>query len=268
MKRLAALLSVLILVLGTAGMVSANNVASSTMHFAGALTPSGSAYIGTIDATAGTYYWPGGPGTHVDGSQTSGYATPDGRNADGGFDLYAQIGAIAYYDDVPQGTINADHDGYPGPAGGGWGDFWSPDVPDWGSYQLTLTATNWYLEFKNAARATPMSGTMDWTTMIATETDVGQYEGTVPLDPDANDGDAALNGGGPGAWDMYWTWGSEVIPLEFPQYKVAVVDLGGGDYDVSLTPYGTRDADSYKIYLAWSQGDPIQGQPGGFFFPT
>ena len=175
------------------------------------------------------------------------------------------MGGIAYYDDIVQGTIGSDHDGYPGPAGGGWGDFWSPDVPDWGSYQLRLTATNWYLEFKNAALATPMSGTMDWTNLIATETDVGQYEGTVPADPDANDGGAAANGGGPGAWDMDWTWGSEVIPLELPQFKVAVEDLGSGTYRVSLTPFG-RDADSYKIYFEWSQGRPVPGSPGGSLF--
>ena len=58
MKRLLVFLSMIILVLGTGGMVSANDIASSTMWFQGTLTPSGSTYTGTIDATAGTYYTP------------------------------------------------------------------------------------------------------------------------------------------------------------------------------------------------------------------
>ena len=35
---------------------------------------------------------------------------------------------------------------------------------------------------------------------------------------------------------------------------------------MSLTPAGVRDADSYKIHFAWSQGRPIPGSPGGSFF--
>ena len=109
-----------------------------------------------------------------------------------------------------------------------------------------------------------MSGTMDWTTMIAAETDVGAYlpgTGTAEIP-----GGAVLKGGGAGAWDMDWSWGSEMVPLEFPQFKVVVESLGGDDYRVSLTPSGVRDADSYKIYFEWSDTNPTGGDLGGYVF--
>ncbi len=143
-------------------------------------------------------------------------------------------GGTAYYDDAVQGTIGSDHDAYS--HGGGWGSFWDPDVPDWDHYQLTLTADHWYLEYKGPALGTPMSGAMDWSRMLASEDDVGSYRGTVPSDPDANDGDAALNGGGAAAWDMDWTWGSEAIPLQYRFFAVTIAPAGSGLYDVTLTP--------------------------------
>ena len=217
-----------------AASVWANTIESSTLIFEGALTDAGGGiYTGTVDATAGSYYVPGGPGTIPDGG---GYVTPDGRPAVGGWDVYAREGATAYYDDVAQGVINGEHDGYPGPAGGGWGDFWSPDVPDWGSYQLTLTTDHWYLEFKGVHLGTPMSGAMDWIKMYASEDDTGSYRGTVPADPDANDGGAATLDDTSPAWDMDWTWGSELIPLQFSGFDVTIDDLGGGNYRVTLAP--------------------------------
>ena len=81
-----------------------------------------------------------------------------------------------------------------------------------------------------------MSGDMNWDTMCAEETGTGSYRGTVPADPDANDGDAALNGGGPQAWDMDWTWGSEVIPLQYNGFKVEILQISVDLYEVTFTP--------------------------------
>ena len=108
--------------------VLANTIESSTIHFEGTLTENNGVFTGTIDATAGTYYVPGGPGTVYDPVDAR-YETPDGREAVGGFDVYAAMGENAYYDDSVQGVIGSDHDGYS--SSGGWGDFWDPDVPDW-----------------------------------------------------------------------------------------------------------------------------------------
>ncbi|NIA21237.1 MAG: PEP-CTERM sorting domain-containing protein [Anaerolineaceae bacterium] len=215
--------------------VMGNTVQSSTMYFSGSLTDAGGGvYTGTILAVAGTFYAPGGPGTTWDDGDSR-WENPDGTAAVGGFDVFAEEGGTAFYDDVVQGTIGADHDAYT--TGGGWGQFYTPDVQDWNHYQLVLTASNWYLEYIGVAQGTPMSGAMSWATLFASEDDVGQYRGTVPNDPDANDGGAAASGiGGAAAWDMDWTWGSEAIPLELPGFDVDVTDLGGGQYDVSLTP--------------------------------
>jgi len=244
----------LMTICAVAGLILATNAiaaipVSSTMHFSGALAaPGGGVYTGTIAATAGTYYMPGGAGTVVDGSKPSGYATPDGSDATGGFDVYAKQGATSYYDgggnppgslvtrlNVDGGVIAADHDGYGSP-GGGWGAFWSPNVPDWNNFQLTLTAGTWALERVQVSRGTPMSGAMNWGTMFASEDDTGSYTGTVPADADCNSGFAATVGGGAQAWDMDWSWGSEAIPLEYAGFDVSITSLGGGNYDVSLTP--------------------------------
>jgi len=216
-----------------------NTIESGIMHFEGALTDNGGGiYTGTIDMTPGDFYMPGGPGTTWDGMQ---WVNPDGTPASGGIDVYAKEGGDAFYDDIFQGIIGPDHDAYSNI--GGWGAFWTPDVPDYYNYQLTLTTDHWYLEYKSIHLGTPMSGTMNWAGLYATETDTGMYRGTVPADPDANDGGAlayitASTGAltGAGYWDMDWTWGSEAIPLELPGFDVSITDLGAGNYHVTLTP--------------------------------
>ena len=80
-----------------------------------------------------------------------------------------------------------------------------------------------------------MSGAMDWPELYATETDVGAYVNP-PADPDANDGGCLGHGAGAGWWDMDWTWGSDCVPLHFPGFDVDIIDLGGGDYRVVMTP--------------------------------
>lgn len=218
-----------------------NTVESSAMHFEGDLDESRTGvYVGTIDMTMGEYYVTGGPGELIWDQ--------------GGFDVFALQGGAAfvqgYYgtgdwnvggetDTYQIGYLGEAHDGYPSATNGGpWGSWYDPDVADYYNYQLTLTETNWYLEYKGSALGTPMSGTIDWTNNYALETDTGMYRGTVPSDPDANDGDAALHGGGPGAWDMDWTWGSEVSPLEHPGFDVSITPATSG-YHVILTPAAT-----------------------------
>lgn len=228
---------VLSLSIATAVPVLANDIASSTLHFEGALTDDGGGeYSGVIAATAGTYYVEGGAGV-TDGK------TPDGRDAVGGFDVYAKEGADAYYDNVVQGTIGSDHDAYS--SAGGWGAWWDPDVPDWGMYGLVLGSDDtWKVVYNHlgewaTAGGVPMSGTISWHgdgTGYATETDTGAYFGSYAVS--GNLGGAAANGGGPQAWDMDWEWGSEAIPLQYPGYTIEVTDLGGGNYHVTLTPSG------------------------------
>ncbi|MBN2023938.1 MAG: hypothetical protein JW809_14235 [Pirellulales bacterium] len=227
--RALALFGALMFLAGPAA-AAINTPASSTMVFEGALTlgGGGGGYVGTINAVAGTYYMPGGPGA-------PGGVNPDGTTANGGWDVYAKTGGTAYVSGyTPQTHVISDHDAYN--AVDGWGDYYDPDVPDWYNYQLTFDAGRWYLEYKGDALATPMSGNVDWVNLYAWETDTGSYRGVVPADPDANDGDAALNGGGPAAWDMDWTWGSEAIPLEYPGFVVSVEEIDGGLWRVTMTP--------------------------------
>jgi hypothetical protein len=170
-----------------------------------------------------------------------------------GYDLYAKNGATAWFGDDPSSgpvwtsqAISSDHDAWP---------TWNPDTPDWYQYSLELskddggfkwavrnhpgaTAANpWYDDapgWPKPPMGVPMSGKMHWTKMYAAETDIGAYlPGTgTPEIP----GGAAGKGGGAQCWDMDWSWGSEVVPLEFPGFAVAVEDLGGGNYRVTLTP--------------------------------
>ncbi|MGD8453853.1 MAG: right-handed parallel beta-helix repeat-containing protein [Phycisphaerae bacterium] len=214
---------------------TANSVQSSTMHFEGTLTDAGGGvYTGTIAMTRGAWYCETCPGGDLYVGGSAPYVP--GPNQ-GGFDLLARAGGIAYYDDAVQGVIGTDHDAYS--SGGGWGSFYQPDCCDYEHYELTLTGDHWYLRYNGgvlgAGNATPMSGAMDWANLYASEDDIGAYV-TPPADPDANDGDAAANGGGPGAWDMDWGWGSEVIPLQASGFIVKVEDLGSGQYHVTLTP--------------------------------
>jgi len=256
--RTVTLAVTLVLALLIALPASANSVASSTIEFEGALTDAGGGvYTGTIDATVGSWYVPGGGGEAISTS--------------GGFDVYAREDGCAlvqnYYGSGPWNCDGTDtytigygtydlHDAYPDSFGSDppWGAAWNPDVPDYDNYALVLTADSWALQYKNAAQGTPMSGTMDWTTMYAAETDVGSYTGSVPGDPDANDGDATAHGAGAGWWDMDWTWGSDAIPLEHPGFDVTIEDLGGGTYHVTLTPAGPDEV--------WVDDDYSASTPG------
>jgi hypothetical protein len=196
----------------------ANTIASSTMYFAGTLTDEGGGvYSGVVNMT---------------------YSSP--------FDVYAKEGATAWFGDL-QGSpvwtsqsIGSGHDAWPAS---------NPDTPDWYQYSLELSFAGgqykWALRnhpgsteddpWSTAPAGVPMSGTMNWATMLASETDTGAYlpgTGTAEIP-----GGAAAYGGGAGAWDMDWSWGSEVVPLEYSDFKVSVVwDDKFGVYEVTLTP--------------------------------
>ena len=214
-----------------------NSVASSTWVFEGPLTDAGGGiYTGTIDATVGFYYVTGGAGEAI--------------WASGGVDLYGLDGGCAlvegYYatgawncagvDTFLIPAVGENHDAYPSALGGGpWGSFYNPDIQDDYNYELTLSATNWYVRYKSAEMGTPMSGAMNWPVLYASEDDIGAYVNP-PADPDANDGGCANHGAGAGWWDMDWSWGSDCVPLQHAGFDVDITDLGGGDYRVVLTP--------------------------------
>ena len=165
-----------------------------------------------------------------------------------GFDVYAKEGDTAWFGNDPGSgpvwtsqAIGADHDAWP---------TWNPDTPDWYQYSLNLyeeggvykwalenhpgaTADNPWYDGGFAARGVPMSGIVDWSTGIATETDAGAYlPGTgiseIP-------GGAASMGGGAGYWDMDWSWGSEAVPLQYSTFIINVEPMST-DLGVSLTP--------------------------------
>ncbi len=222
MKRFvlaAALLLLPVLALGT-------TVPSSTMHFTGTLTDNGD----------GTY---------------TGVVPMD---VDSGFDIFAKDGDTAWFgDDSGSGpvwtsqAIGTDHDAWPS---------WDPDTPDWYAYSIYFYddggTQKWALRNHPGADATypwydethwgagglppmgvPMSGTMDWSSSYATESDVGAY---LPGTGSAEiPGGAAGYGGGAGAWDMDWSWGSEVVPLQYGGFAVSVW-FDGTDYKVTMTP--------------------------------
>lgn len=235
----------------TGSFASANSIESSTLHFKGALEDLGNGvYVGTIAMTKGEYYVPGGGGQDI--------------SDQGGFDIYAQQDACAlvegYYGsgdwncyDEDTYTIGSEspNDAYTTP-GGPRGSSFDPDVADYGSYELVLTAPTdgspayWYLRHNDGwfgwGNATPMSGVMDWEKMYAYEDDAGAY--IYPWeDPNVNDGGAAAFGAGPGYWDMDWSWGSEAIPLAFPGFRVEVIQESDGNYHVILTPGDPVDED-------------------------
>jgi hypothetical protein len=227
----------------TPQLASANSIASSTMRFEGELDDvGGGVYHGVVPMIF-----------------------------DGGFDIYAREGAAAWFGDDPgtgpvwtSQTI-ADHDAWP---------TWTPDTPDWYQYSLCLyedggvqkwavrnhagatAAHPWYdtahWGSELIARGVPMSGVMNWAFMYAAETDVGAYlPGTgTPEIP----GGAAGQGGGGGAWDMDWSWGSEMVPLEFPGFDVEIAGAGGGIYSVTLTPAGVSEV--------WVDDDFDSSTPG------
>jgi hypothetical protein len=159
-------------------------------------------------------------------------------DGEAGFDIYAKNGAAALsFDDrglIETANPITGHDGWPDAQ-------WDPDTPDWDYYSLTLSSDSWKLVSYNVA--SPMSGTMDWSTMYAIETDTGSYFD----DPEATAhtyGWAGTHGGGPACWDMDWSWGSEVVPLHFPGFSVEIENLGGGDYRVTMTPAATGDEET------------------------
>lgn len=214
-------ISLCLITAAPAGAVNPTTIPSSTMIFEGPLTPDGDGFTGVlplIDEAAGP--------------------TGDGET---GFDVYARNGALPYFTDdrglvTPgSGIIITDHDAYP---------TWDPDVPDWNYYALILDAGTWKLVYNennprdfDVTGAVPMSGTMDWAGMYAAETDVGYCFGydAATLEA-AAPGLAAANGGGAAAWDMDWIWGTDVVPLAFPGFDVDIVDNGGGNYTVTMTP--------------------------------
>ena len=220
----------LILAAGSTAQAGINTITSSTMWFRGSITPDGSGgYTGTIPMID--------EGVDV---ETRG----DGIS---GFDVYGKNGVNARFGDDPGSgpvvwtsqAIGADHDAWP---------TWNPDTPDWYQYSVEFTldgkwsvrnhpgatAANPWSSGGFIARGVPMSGTMNWTTLFAAETDIGAYlpgTGTSEIP-----GGAATQGGGAQAWDMDWSWGSEAVPLEYPGFAVGVFDNGDGTFDVSLTP--------------------------------
>ena len=215
-----------------------NTVTSSTMIFQGTLAYMGNGiYTGTIPM--------------VDEA-----ALGIGDN-ESGFDVYAMNGGEAYCQGYygtgpwngPHGTDTyiigyypgSSHDAYP-TGGGPWGTWYDPDCADWDKYQLVLTANHWYLQYSPTGES-PMSGTMDWASMYAAETDLGTQNG-------GHDGSAA-HGGGPQAWDWDCGWGVEVIPLQYPGFDVEITYLGGGIYRVIMTP-ASEPIPSVKIVAAFA----------------
>ena len=217
------------------GVAAGNTIASSTMYFRGALTDEGGGiYSGVIPMVDELAL---GIGDSV-----------------GGYDIYGKEGGTASFGNKVGSvetwtpvTMGSDHDA--------WAS-WDPDTPDWYQYSLNLyldgseykwavrnhagatEANPWYDSgFWGAellARGVPMSGSMDWTTMIALETDVGAYlsgTGTPEIL-----GGAAAHGGGAGAWDMDWSWGSEVVPLQYAGFMVEIIDLGNDIFEVRMSP--------------------------------
>ena len=224
------------LAFGAAGVADANTIQSSTMWFQGTLTSDGTGYTGVLRCL-----------------DEAALGIGDGV---AGFDIYGAEGANAWFgDNVPPVTWTsqtiASHDAWPAPA-------WSPDTPDWYQYSLDLSlvgstyrwalrnhagataADPWYIDYagdtEDPARGVPMSGTMDWAAMFAAETDVGEYisgMGTAEIP-----GGAAGYGGGAGAWDMDWSWGSEVVPLQYSGFALSMTPVAGaqGEYLVSMAP--------------------------------
>lgn len=185
----------------------ANTAASATLEFEGELSSKGPALTGTIDMGPGSYYVPGGDGAHI--------------GVDGGFDVYAQAGGVAYvegyYGSGPWNdgnvldtyVVGADNDAYPGEfTGMPWGTWYDPDCADYYNYELVLGETTWAVRYKGTAH-TPLAGTMDWDTMYASEDD--------------------------GYWNANWTWGDDEIPLELSGFYLNIEETKG-TYHVTMTP--------------------------------
>jgi hypothetical protein len=232
--RYVAILAGIGLLLAVTATAGANTVASSTMWFdASTLTESGGVYTGVANMV-----------------------NEDALNIGddvAGFDVYARNGAWATYDlagsgqNYTAGQVSA-HDAYQDYAVGGWGAGWDPDCGDWYQYSLDLTTSGWALRnhagstagapHSTVARGVPMSGSMNWTSMIATETDTGAYLSGMGTPESANYAANFAAGKGQstaGAWDMDWSWGSDYVPLQYADFSVEFITIGGSDY-VTMTP--------------------------------
>ena len=139
------------------------------------------------------------------------YAYTGAIEALGGFDVYAKDGATAYLDLNGDGNFDGtneqltitDHDAWPAQ---------KPDVTDYENYELILTETTWAVRGFNYSDA--YAGTIDWSTMIATETGAN--------------------------WNPTWTSGEEKVPLQYSTFAVGIIDFGGEsphECTVSLTPF-------------------------------
>ena len=230
MRKLIVFLSIMVLLVGTAGLASANTVASSTMWFEGSFTTTNIGVFAMIDENAV------GAGDSISG-----------------YDVYADNGSNAKFGDNPgpvwTSQLISNHDAWP---------TWATDTPDWYQYSLNFYYDSSESQYKWAVRnhpgateanpwyddahwgsiipaaGVPMSGAMNWTTMFASEDDTGAYlpgTGTSEIP-----GGAASQGSTAAAWDMDWSWGSELVPLEYSGFSVNLADLGGGNFRVSLTP--------------------------------
>ena len=228
MREIISICAVVAMVLTVSGVVSANTVDSSTIYLASddtyTLTDEGGGiFSGILVATPP----PGFTGFYR------------------GFDIYAKSGATAWYcqNDDGEGPVwtsqllDDAHDP--------WLNY-SPDTPDWRKHTVQFyeeggvqkwALRNHWLGIAAGNAGVPMSGTMNWTTMYAEETDLGHY-----LPPDEAGGPSecgygigATKGGGAHTFDMDWPWNSDVIPLEYPGYVVAITAVSGG-YEMSMTP--------------------------------
>lgn len=186
-----------------AANVHANTIASSTMWFQGTLAKAGDAYIGQIAMVN--------------------EAAANIGDGIAGFDVYAREGGTAYVEGMSPSSwvIGSDHDAYS--QSGPWGTWYDPDCADWQQYSLLLTPGGWYLLYGDGSKS-PMGGAMDWTNMLASETVLG--------DPSTES-----EGGGAGAWDEAWSWGIEVVPLEYSSFDVSITEVDTGAYLVSLAPH-------------------------------
>ena len=226
-KFLVFFFGIVILIVST-GVASANSIHSSTMWFGGTLTlGSGGSYSGVLNMV-----------------DEAALGIGDGV---AGFDIFAKEGANAWFGDDPDkggpdppvwtSQLISGHDAWP---------TWTPDTPDWYAYSIEFYADSgvqkWALRnhpgstavnpHSTIANGVPMSGVMDWITMIASETEIGAYiGGGIPEIP----GGAASQGGGAGYWDMDWSWGSEAVPLQYCDFKVDFVAIGSNEY-VKMTP--------------------------------
>jgi len=209
-------------------MEEADPMATYEMHFEGALTVEGGIYSGMIPMIKA-----------------------------GGFNVYAREGASAWFgndEDDWVGVLSpvwnevaiSNHDAYPDDP---------VDTPDWYQYSLRFYeeegVQKWRVANHSGAaellpwsagggsaeveQGVPMSGFMDWDNAYAFETDAGEY--LPPIDPLTHPeipGGAKANGGGAACWDMDWSWGSEVVPLQHPGFEVTIT--GSDPYSVTLTP--------------------------------